>query len=184
MPDQDPDDLRYSVVRELRAEVAMLRSLAAVAVAREQEAVDLRAECDRLRREFETHQRMWVESLAAEKAECERLRAELDAWEAKPDRDRQWRKEALATIAEWRQRAEDAERELAEARKDTERLDWLESDLDNLEVLRDRTRGITVNLDYCARQSGCPVDESGGSIREVVDAARAAQVTGPQASRP
>ena len=55
---------------------------------------------------------------------------------------------------------------------DTDRVDWMEANVDDLSVTRDLTAGARFRVAYCARASGCPVAAVGDSLRVAVDLAR------------
>ncbi|HLZ39425.1 MAG TPA: hypothetical protein VKQ11_00590 [Candidatus Sulfotelmatobacter sp.] len=58
---------------------------------------------------------------------------------------------------------------IMERQEDTRRLDWLDANLDELVVHRDLTKGVTHELTFCSPESGCPVEKSARTLRDLVD---------------
>jgi len=80
------------------------------------------------------------------------------------------RKSDLAEIKAERDRALS---ELAQVKKDTKRLDWVEENLDDVTVTRDLSAGVHWEITYCSTESGCQIEKRRTSFREAIDAARA-----------
>jgi hypothetical protein len=58
---------------------------------------------------------------------------------------------------------------ILERSEDTLRMDWLDTNCDEIFVTRDVTAGTTHRLTFCALETGCCVEKSGKTLRDVVD---------------
>src|SRR6185295_19010012 len=59
--------------------------------------------------------------------------------------------------------------ECEDLRRDKERLDWCEENIDDVTVLRDIQRGVKWEITYCADESGCQVENKEPTFREAID---------------
>ncbi len=51
---------------------------------------------------------------------------------------------------------------------DTQRIDWLQENIDEIFVTRDLAAGVTFRLTYCSKESGCQVEAVGSELRKLL----------------